>query len=123
MCKIGEAAIDKIPPGGDTPMRHAVEQAYYNITGEEASGCFSGWGGEFTAHERAVINNVPAAFKDIHPELKRDAAEEMYNVVSELEPLLESLSENRTQVKLTHGADPARLLEQLRIAKGKADGR
>lgn len=59
-CKIGEAAL--IPAGADAPMRQAVAMAYKELTGEDAKFCFSGWGGELTEPERAVVENrLPAA--------------------------------------------------------------
>lgn len=56
-CKIGEVDESKIPRGGDMPMRIAVEKAYLELTGEEPKFLFSGWGGELTEGERAVIND------------------------------------------------------------------
>jgi hypothetical protein len=54
-CKIGE--VDAIGSGMDLPMRAAVAKAYHEITGEEPDFIFSGWGGQLTEPERAVVEN------------------------------------------------------------------
>lgn len=56
-CKIGSPDGVEVPPGGDAPMRAAVEKAFKDLTGEEAKANFSGWGEEFTPQELAVIRN------------------------------------------------------------------
>jgi len=62
-CKIGECdEADLRGPNGeyrgaDFPMRMAVREAYREITGRDDSFCFSGWGGELTEPERAVVEN------------------------------------------------------------------
>jgi len=43
-CFIGPIDRSKVPDRGDRPMRMAVQQAYYNLTGEDAEICSSGWG-------------------------------------------------------------------------------
>lgn len=58
-CKIG-GPVAGIPKGSDSPMRAAVSQAFEQITGFEARFIFSGWGGELTEGERAVVENRPA---------------------------------------------------------------
>jgi hypothetical protein len=104
-------------------MRKAVERAYKELTGEENIACFSGWGGEFTAHERAIIQGFPAAFKDIHPDLKRAAAEEMYEVLQLIEPIVQHLSEAPAHTKLKYGVSGDYLLQKFCEAKNKADGK
>jgi hypothetical protein len=52
-CKIGE--VDAIGSGMDSPMRAAVAKAYHEITGEHPKFLFSGWSGELTEPERAVV--------------------------------------------------------------------
>jgi hypothetical protein len=55
-CKIGETS--RLPSyGGDGPMRVAVAQAYRELTGERPLFCFSGWDGELSEPERAVVEN------------------------------------------------------------------
>ena len=54
-CKIGGITGQPLPYGADWPMRQALAQAYREITGRDAEFCFSGWGGELTESERAVI--------------------------------------------------------------------
>lgn len=56
-CKIGEVDEDKVPQGGDFPMRRAISQAYMELTGEDNIFLFSGWGAELTESERAVVEN------------------------------------------------------------------
>lgn len=55
-CKIGEAGVLH-ERGLDLPMRKAVAAAYREITGEEPDFIFSGWRGELTEPERAVVEN------------------------------------------------------------------
>lgn len=55
-CKIGET-VASLPHGADFPMRRAIEAAYREITGEAPAFIFSGWGGELTESERAVVEN------------------------------------------------------------------
>ncbi len=54
-CKIGSVNGVNVPPGGDAPMRRAVEKAFYELTGEHADVNFSGWGAEFTESELDAI--------------------------------------------------------------------
>lgn len=56
-CKIGEAT-DPID-GADNTMRSAVERTYEWVIGEKPAFIFSGWGGELTEAERAVVENRP----------------------------------------------------------------
>jgi len=60
-CKIGGPART-LPHGADAPMRQAVQDAFAQLTGQDAEFCFSGWGGELTEPERAVVENrLPSA--------------------------------------------------------------
>lgn len=54
-CKIGE--VEDIPDGADSPMRQAVRLAYLKLTGKEPKFIFSGWAGELTEHEQAVVDH------------------------------------------------------------------
>jgi hypothetical protein len=56
-CKIGEVDEAKLPNGADFPMRRAIAKAYEEITGEEPTFLFSGWGAELEEIERAVVEN------------------------------------------------------------------
>lgn len=56
-CKIGECPDSTLPPGADAPMREAVARAYREITGRDPGFMFTGWGGELTEPERAVVEN------------------------------------------------------------------
>lgn len=55
-CKIGGFAA-QLPRGADAPMRAAVARAFREITGAEPDFCFSGWGGDLTEPERAVVED------------------------------------------------------------------
>lgn len=55
-CKIGEIDSSLLPAGSDGPMRRAVEEAYFNITGVRPEFIFSGWGAELTPAEREVVD-------------------------------------------------------------------
>lgn len=56
-CKIGAAEDSSLPMGADFPMRLAVAKAYKELTGETADFLFSGWGGELTEHELAIVED------------------------------------------------------------------
>ena len=56
-CKIGEKFEGELPSGADWPMRKAVQDAYFALTGTEAEFVFSGWGGELTEGERKSADN------------------------------------------------------------------
>lgn len=56
-CAVGGKEYVVVPPGGDAPMRRAVERAFYELTGERPAECFSGWGEKFTEEALAVIEN------------------------------------------------------------------
>lgn len=56
-CKIGEVDDGDVPIGGDFPMREAVGEAYRSVTGHEPRFVFSGWAGELTDSERAVVED------------------------------------------------------------------
>jgi hypothetical protein len=59
-CKIGECEdADLLGPdgkylGADWPMRQAIREAYFRVTGKEPQFIFSGWAGELTDREREV---------------------------------------------------------------------
>ena len=54
-CKIGEHS--PLQRGADSPMRYAVAAEYKKLTGQEPAFIFSGWSGELTEPERAVVEN------------------------------------------------------------------
>lgn len=56
-CKIGSLSEFDLPKGSDLPMRKAVENAYFELTGKYPDGLFSGWGDEFSKEEVACITN------------------------------------------------------------------
>jgi hypothetical protein len=55
-CKIGEADRKLLPEGADSPMRNAIREAYFKLTGHEPDFIFSGWGAELTETERQVTD-------------------------------------------------------------------
>jgi hypothetical protein len=55
-CKIG-GEVGDLPSGADWPMRQAIQEVFIRITGADPKFCFSGWGGELTEPERAVVEN------------------------------------------------------------------
>jgi hypothetical protein len=55
-CKVGGPA-DFFEKGADAPMRRAIAKAFREITGRDPQFTFSGWGGELTEGERAVVEN------------------------------------------------------------------
>jgi hypothetical protein len=56
-CKIGEISEAGLPHAADEPMRKAIIAAYTQITGQSPDFVFSGWGGELTEPERAVVED------------------------------------------------------------------
>lgn len=61
-CIVGPITRDKLPLGGDLPMRKAVEEAFHSITGQWPQFLSSGWGhGE--SHKDA-IQSVVCAYGD-----------------------------------------------------------
>jgi len=56
-CKIGATVPAELPSGSDLPMRHAVEAEFKRLTGRHAAFTFSGWAGELTEVERAVVED------------------------------------------------------------------
>lgn len=83
-CKIGAKGDLELPRGADAPMREAIAKAFKEITGHEAEFNFSGWGGELTERELAVLEDrLP---KEEHPlaclhinQGSADAAAEQYS--------------------------------------------
>ena len=55
-CKVGEVEVGKLSFGADAAMRKAVKEAYFDLTGEYPVFVFSGWGGELTDSERAIVD-------------------------------------------------------------------
>ena len=55
-CKIGGMTPHVLSPA-DPAMRDAVEMMFKILTGVEAEFTFSGWGGELTEGERAVVED------------------------------------------------------------------
>ena len=56
-CKIGEVDRAKLPSGSDNYMRDALVDVYESLVGERPTFIFSGWGGELTEPERAVVED------------------------------------------------------------------
>lgn len=56
-CKIGSVAADTLPSGADAPMRSAVRSRFLTLAGHEPFFIFSGWNGELTEGELAVVEN------------------------------------------------------------------
>ena len=54
-CQIGGFITNPIRPGGDWPMRKAIQKAFHDLTGEHAEFCFSGWGSDLDEGYREVV--------------------------------------------------------------------
>ncbi len=54
-CKIGPSFID-LPDGADLPMRQAVQEAYFKLTGQYPKFNFTGWGGRLDDIEQQVVD-------------------------------------------------------------------
>lgn len=57
-CKIGPQPYD-LPMGSDSPMRKAVEQAYFKLTGKHPEWCFSGWSSDLNEFEKMSLETNP----------------------------------------------------------------
>ena len=55
-CKIG-GKVSALPRGADLPMRRAAAQAFREVAGEDPEFLFTGWAGELTEGERAVVED------------------------------------------------------------------
>lgn len=65
-CKIGEIDEGKLPIGSDLPMRIAVREAYYRVTGEWPEFLFSGWSAELDDIEKQVVERQRAIEREIN---------------------------------------------------------
>ncbi len=54
-CKIGIKGDCDLPGGCDLPMRQAIKQAFFEITGIDADFCFSGWNSNLDPVEAEVV--------------------------------------------------------------------
>ena len=82
-CKIGGMTPHVLSPA-DPAMRDAVNMMFKILTGVEAEFTFSGWGGELTEGERAVIEDrLPVSGKGGHPFFVT-TAEERANVIADI---------------------------------------
>jgi hypothetical protein len=63
-CKIGEVdqatLRSRFPNGADAPMREAVREAYFRLTGKQPDFIFSGWGAQLTPRERECADKSSA---------------------------------------------------------------
>lgn len=57
-CKIGIMGDAVLPPSADAPMRRAVEDAFFAITGKHAEFNFSGWGAKLDKYELDVAQRA-----------------------------------------------------------------
>lgn len=67
-CTIGTKRSDVLPNGADSPMRIAVEWAFFNVTGRVPDYLFSGWGAKLTEGQRAVVENREPKYDNGLPE-------------------------------------------------------
>ena len=83
-CKIGEVDRAKLPSGSDNYMRDALVDVYESLVGERPTFIFSGWGGELTEPERAVVEDREPAppMADTLKELMTDEARELREPVT-----------------------------------------
>lgn len=54
-CKIGIVGSVPLPMGCDWPMRQAIREAFFRLTGVQADFVFSGWNAELTDGELRVL--------------------------------------------------------------------
>ena len=102
-CKVGCEEPLALEDGSDLPMRHAVREAFKNVTGIEPEFLFSGWGGELTESEAAVVENRVPAYGTLT--LKVDA-EILTKAIAEIsQPLADILAERNRQDEQWGGPD------------------
>lgn len=90
-CKIGTREAVSLPPGCDAPMRQAVQQAFWNITGVNAEFNFSGWSAKLTEDELAVVENRLPSPEHYAAERVRDAAPDLLEALKEARAKIHSL--------------------------------
>lgn len=54
-CKVGIKGDVQLPGGADFPMRQAIKEAFFQVTGVEADFCFSGWNAPLTDIEESIV--------------------------------------------------------------------
>jgi hypothetical protein len=54
-CQIGEVDVAKLPQASDAPMRAAVREAYFQLTGEYPEFIFSRWNAELDDVRRSIV--------------------------------------------------------------------
>lgn len=64
-CKVG-GPTDFFQRAADIPMRNAIAKAFRDVTGLDPEFIFSGWGGELTEGERAVVENRAPSLCEIN---------------------------------------------------------
>lgn len=71
-CEIGGVDRAIIPYGGDAPMRQAVQNEFFDMFGEYAEVCSSGWGlsEEMKARLSTIRNSPESVLKQIDAILK-----------------------------------------------------
>lgn len=82
-CEIGEVDCDKIPMGGDSPMRDAVAKAFKDLTREDSIFIFSGWGNKLSEGRRAVVENRAPNRDKVYSEILADISTD--DLIAELE--------------------------------------
>ena len=97
-CKIGAKDVRQLPPGSDAPMRKAIEEAFYKLTGKYSDFNFSGWCGRLDKFERNIVNNPGTSLR---PTNDLNTRERLYDLVdSVLEDLDEFISLEYVCMKL-----------------------
>jgi len=91
-CKIGECDATDVPKGGDTPMREAVALAYRRLTGQNPRFMFTGWDGELTEIERAIVEN-----RDLNPTCT--SVEQLQNELKTAHAEIDQLRANIARVR------------------------
>ena len=54
-CVVGPCESSKLPNGADFPMRQAIKQVVFNMTGEYPENVWSGWGCD-EDEKNAILN-------------------------------------------------------------------
>jgi hypothetical protein len=112
-CKIGEIEDGIMPAGADLPMRHAVDAAYFLLTGRSPDFIFSGWGGQLTPMERAVSENRHPTDEEYRPVELRNRLKKFYAVDTD-DAMVEAMLHHIEKLQEQLPSDRHPLITQVR---------
>jgi hypothetical protein len=69
VCFIGPVERNKIPNGGDFPLRSSVKEAFFNTFGKSPNVCSSGWG--YNEEFMDLVSKLSIMETANHPDYER----------------------------------------------------